>query len=181
MVMTKLTTEVTTDFVSALAQLLFNPALRKTFLANPATAAELLNLADEARPMFLSLSPQQVEHQAQLLITKRMRETFQQLPVTVKCLGPSVVATFTEYATQYWPQTHRRHSDDALQFCQFLYTRQLPFNQSEYNRCRFRSDSKRLQVCLAKDAVVNGRLHLALQVLYRRKGYQGEWRIYFKA
>jgi hypothetical protein len=171
----------TTDFVSALAQILVNPALRETFIANPHTAAEILNLSGDARSLFLALSPEQVSHQAQLLINKRMRETFLQLPVTIKGLGPTAAAHFAEYATHNWPTSSRRHSEDALRFCQFLGTRQLTYNHSEYNRCRFKCAGKRLQFFLATDAWVNGRLHFAVQICYRRKGQAAEWRFYFKA
>lgn len=170
-----------TDFVSALSQLLVNPALRESFFNHPETVADRLNISDSERAMFISLPPEQIKHQAQLLITKRMRETFTQIPLTVKWLGESAAAAFREYAIQYWPDTHRRHSIDVFHFLLYLRERQLPFNKSEYNRIRFKCARKRLQICFVKDAMLNGRLHAVLQVIYRMKNDLCEWRIYFKA
>jgi hypothetical protein len=169
------------DFTSALAQLLVNPALRNTFSSNPRTAADLLNVVDSDRSMFVSLCVAQIERQAGLLITKRMRETFLLLPLTAKVLGSKAAAYFSEYAVEYWPDTHRRHATDALNFCQYLRRRRLPFNQSEYNRVRFNNARQRFRVCFVKDALIDGKRHYAFQVLYRLSRYQGEWRIYFKA
>ena len=174
-------TQVISDFTSALAQLLVNPALCETFVTNPDAAADLLNLSPAERTLFVTLSATQLKRQAQLLISKRMRAAFEQLPLTVKSLGVDSASYFKEYAQAHWPNTYRRHNEDALHFCQFLCKHGLVYNQSEYNRIRFRCTGQRLRVCLAKDTMVNGKLSLALQVLYRTKTGQGEWRIYFKA
>ena len=172
---------VANDFVSALAQLLVNPALRDTFSSNPQTAADLINITGADRQMFVSLPVAQIERQARLLITKRMREAFVMLPLTVKALGSSAAAYFSEYAAEYWPDTYRRHAMDALSFCNFLRSRKLACNQSEYNRVRFKNETKWFRICIVKDAMTKGKRHYALQVLYCRKSYYGEWRIYFKA
>lgn len=167
-------------FTSALAQLLANPVLRDTFVANPDTAADLLQIAPADRPLFVSLPATQIKRQAQLLITKRMRATFEQLPITVKYLGAESSLYFCDYATRYWPDTYRRHKEDALRFCQFLVGQKLPINQSEYNRVRFHCSGSRWRVYLAKDVMINGQSHLALQILLHIKGRHNELRIYFK-
>jgi len=172
---------VANDFTSALAQLLVNPALRDTFSSSPQAAADLLNLNGADRSLFVALQADQIERQAQLLITKRMRETFVLLPLTVKALGATAAAHFSEYATGYWPEGHRRHSLDALNFGEFLRSRQLPLNKSEYNRVRFGNKHRGVRVCFVKDALINGERRHAMQILYRFNSYQGEWRIYFKA
>jgi len=168
------------DFTSALAQLLTKPALRETFLSDPEMAADLINLRAADRTLFVSLPTAQLQRQAQLLITKRMRAVFEQVPITVKSLGADAAGYFHEYATQYWPHTYNRHHVDAMHFCQYLYEHKLPCNQSEYNRSRFRCTGQRLRFCLAKDAMMNGKARWALQVLYQSKGKQAEWYFYFK-
>jgi hypothetical protein len=168
------------DFTSALAQLLTNPVLRETFLSNPEMAADLINVSTAERALFISLSAEQLKRQAQLLITKRMRAVFEQLPITVKCLGADAAKCFFEYATQYWPNTYNRHYLDAMQFCQYLSKHKLPCNQSEYNRSRFRYTGRCLRFCLTKDAKMNGKARWVLQVLYQLRGKQAEWHFYFK-
>jgi hypothetical protein len=172
---------VVNDFVTALAQLLVNPRLQETFSRDPQAAADLLTIANEDRDLLVSLSPAQLERQARLLITKRMRETFGFLPLTVKALGENAAAYFRDYAQGYWPATHRRHTVDALGFCKFLREHRLPCNQSEYNRVYFNNKPSRMRICFAKDALINGRRRCALQLLYRLKGRHGEWCVYFNA
>lgn len=177
--MSALNTGTESDFTAALAQLLTNPALRETFLSNHDTAADMVNLLPTERPRFVSLLALQVNRQTQLLINRRMRAVFEQLPATVRFQGGVSAKYFTAYANGYRPHTYRRHSEDALHFCQFLRTRRLPYNQSEYNRVRFQCNRTRLRVCLAKDAMFNGKLHFALQIFFRVQGKLRERRIYF--
>lgn len=169
------------DFITALARLLANPALRKTFRSNPRKAADLLNLTGADKSMFVALSATQLERQARLLINKRMREVFTVLPLTVQGLGANAAAYFSDYAAEFWPDSHRRHTVDAWNFCNYLRDRQLPFNQSERNRVWFHHKRARIGVYFTKDRFINGKARYAVQVFYRHKDRQGEWRVYLKA
>lgn len=169
------------DFTSALAQVLTKPGLLETFLADPETAADLINMIPGDRALFVSMPCEQIRRQAQLLVTKRMRAVFEQMPLTIKSLGPAAAERFHSFASHSWPQGHRRHSIDALRFCLYLRQHKLPCNQSEYNRIHFHCTGKRVRVCLARDAVVNGNMRYALQVLFRLRGQRAEWRLYLKA
>jgi hypothetical protein len=169
------------DFVTALGQLLSNPALQTSFAENPHAVAELLNVENKDRALFTSLSPQQIHTQAKLLVTKRMREVYKFLPVTFKILGNDVTELFSQYAITYWPNTYRRHQDDAYQFCRYLKQHRIEYNHSEFNRIQFIHSQHFLGLSIARDAFVKGGKVRALQLFYKRKETPGEWRLFLKA
>jgi len=171
----------TTDFITALGQLLSNPALQTSFAANPHGVADLLNVDNKDRALFTSLSPQQVNTQAKLLITKRMREVYKYLPMTFKVLGKDVAEQFFSYAINYWPSSIQRHQEDAYQFCRHLKQHRISYNQSEFNRIRFIHSRKYLGISIAKDALVRGKKYPVVQLFYKRKETCGECRLFLKA
>ena len=170
-----------TDFITALGQLLTNPALQSSFAENPHGVAELLNVDTKDRLLFTSLSAEQINTQAKLLITKRMREVYKYLPVTFNILGNRVSDLFSNYAVNYWPNSYRRHQEDAYQFCRYLKQQRISCNQSEFNRIRFIYSKKHMGISVAKDALVKGKKYPVIQLFYKLNEVCGEWRLFLKA
>jgi hypothetical protein len=169
-----------TDFVTALGQLLSQPELQQLFIQAPEEVADRLNLAADHRALFVALDPEQVIAQANLLITKRLKEVRAYLSQTFILLGHEGATCFKSYATIHWPRSHRRHQEDACQFCDYLKNRNFPVNQSEVNYLRFLTSGRRVGLALAKDALIQTHLFPAIQVFYRYKGTMGQWRLYLK-
>ena len=168
------------DFVTALAALLTQPDLQAGFARDPRQVADQLQLADHGRAMFIALSPDQISAQANLLISKRRKEVSKFLPQTCNQLGEDAKTLFESYAATYWPCTHRRHVEDAGQFCLYLTHKKLRVNQSEFNHLRFLLSGRRISLYIAKDALIKGRLSWAIQLFYRRNSIEGQWVVYFK-
>jgi len=168
------------DFITALSRLLSEPVLLKEFTADAPATAERLNIIESDRSIFLSLVPEQVSKQAKLLITKRMREVYKYMPQTFNLLGIESFNCFKNYAITHWPNTYRRHLEDAYQYCIYLKTRQLPVNQSEMNYLRFLKGRRYLGLALAMDVPVKGSYAPSIQLFYRKKGTPGQMRLYFK-
>jgi len=168
------------DFVTALAALLSQSELRTRFAQDPVLVADELSIVGEDRAMFIALQPEQVNAQADLLITKRMKEVYKFLPQTYRQLGRYAAKCFTSYASNNWPHTHRRHLEDAYGFCQYLKMRDYPINQSEFNHLAFLRNGRRISLALAKDVLIKGHHFPAIQLFYRLKGTTGQWRLYLK-
>ena len=165
------------DFTTALGRLLTDAELLSAFTQNPSLVADQLNVAKEVRAYFVTLSPQQVATQAKLLITKRMKEVYKFLPYTFQTY-PETAQHFKTYASTYWPKSYRRHLEDAHQFCLYLKTHHLFAAQSEFNRIRFLQSGKRFRLTWATDVLIKGQRLPALQVFYRNKKTDGQWRFY---
>jgi hypothetical protein len=168
------------DFVTALAKLLSQPELQRLFTQAPEQVADRLNLLDEHRALFVALVPEQVTAQANLLTTKRLKEARRLLPQTFKLLGSNGTAYFNSYASTYWPQSHRRHLEDAVEFCTYLNSHHYPVNHGEINYLKFLMSRRRVGLALAKDAMVQAYHFPAIQLFYRYKGTMGQWRLYLK-
>lgn len=168
------------DFVTAMAILLSRPELQERFAYDAHQVADQLNLVDPDRSMFITLSPQQISTQANLLITKRLKEAYNFLPLTFTLIGKDGATYFTSYATTYWPHTHRRHVEDAFQFCHYLKIHHYPVNQSELNHLTFLRSGRRFSLALAKDALIRNHCRPAVQLFYRHNGTTGQWRLYLK-
>lgn len=169
------------NFVTALAQLLSQPELQTRFAQDPDQVANQLNITDDHRAMFITLSPEQVTAQATLLIMKRRKEVQKYLPHTITLLGKDFETCFQSYATAHWPHNYRRHPEDAYQFCQYLKSHRYSVNQSEFNRLVFLKSDHRFRLSWANDAPIKGHHFFAIQCFYRYKGAYGQWRLYLKA
>ena len=170
-----------TDFVTALGQLLSNPALQSSFAVSPHAVADLLNVDNNDRALFTALSSQHIHAQAKLLITKRMREVHKYLPITFKEAGANIADIFADYAIHYWPSSYRRHQEDAYRFSQHLIQKRISYNKSEFNRIKFIYSQRRLKIAVANDAFMQGKKFPALQLFYKTKQTYGEWRLFLRA
>lgn len=169
------------DFVTALGKLLTSPDLQACYQEDPHKVAEQLSVDKKDRGLFTTLSPAQVHTQSRLLITKRMHEVYKHLPLTCGLLSNQLAKHFTSYAVSYWPKGRQRHQEDAYHFASYLKKHKLTYNQSELNKLRFLRGGHRLRLFLARDALMQGKQHPAIQLFYKNKKRHGEWRFYLKA
>lgn len=168
------------DYVTALGRLLSSPALQALYEDNPQNLADVLNLNDADRCLFVNLSTQQVHTQAKLLINKRLREVSKLLPLTCHSLGMRLSDLFSTYAASYWPDSHRRHLHDAYFFCRYLKSHNDELNQSEFNKIRFLYHRHSLKLYFTRDALVREKAYPAIQLFYRTRQHYSEWRFFLK-
>lgn len=165
--------------VSLLARLLSDGALRQQFIAQRQVFLDSVNLSAGERQMFEQIDTAQLHTQAELLIKKRFREINKIIPLTLRKLGKGAYGLFSEYAEHHWPDSHRRHEQDAASFCAYLIQSAKTLNQSEWNRMRFVLKRRRWGLGVASDARVRGRATVVMQLLLRYKNRPREWRLYF--
>ena len=164
-----------TDLTSCLALLLSDATLRQDFLRDRAAWLAQFTLADNERKFIYQLSERELLSQSQLLITKRMRETAQLIPATLKLLGSGYAPLFRAYAAQNWPSHHRRHVLDAWQFCCYLNARGRAVVKPEFNRLAIQLGRKRAGLQLVRGY----RLRRELRVLLYWRQRLHEWTLYF--
>lgn len=149
-----------------LAQLLANKAQRQAFLNNRPGYLQRFNLDTEECKTLLQIDHQQLEKQAQGLLSKRWREVADLIPETVNTLGIRAYQHFLPYAESTWPNSTLKHFSDAYLFCEYLKERKLgTVNLSEMNRMYFISRKKRVLIRVAQH---HGKY--ALHILIRGKG-----------
>lgn len=159
---------MTTDLTMVLGRLLTDPVLRSDFAENPGTVIQKFRLPSSAATALQQLDPVELDRQAQCLIDKRFHEVAKLIPRTVQQLGAAARQVFQEYATGFWPDTHRRHLQDAAEFSRYLSgPRSGAVCRSERNLVRFRLSARRIAVSLVPDAWARDRSRPALQVLVR--------------
>lgn len=125
------------SLVAAVAKLLSNYELRQQFEQAPELVANQLGVGEEEFGAFISLSPLQLERQANTLLNKRWHEIRRLVPLTIESLGKEAHDLFRFYATKDWPIGHRRHPADALRFMQFLVANKIKEpNKMEWKRMR---------------------------------------------
>ena len=134
------------DFATAFARLLSDRRSRLRFREDPAELADQFGLVGSDRAAFLSLDPDDLDVQADGLISKRLREVAKRMPETWSRLGDdSSGRLFRMYASHNWPTGHRRHVDDALRFGRYLLDNGVPdVCRAELNQLQFNNSRQRL-------------------------------------
>ncbi len=156
------------DLTTALGRLLTDPALRSEFFQNRAATLETLGLDPAAAGVLQQIDETTFERQAQGLIDKRFHEVMKMLPMTLRLLGEDASRTFQEYAGAFWPDGHRRHLIDAVEFCRYLRDQKRgPVCRPEQNTVEFRLSQRRFRIHLVTDYYVHDKRRLAIQVLTR--------------
>ena len=112
--------ESTIDFVTAFARLLSSQVLREQFRESPSSVSDQLGINQQDRSAFESLCADQVEQQAETLLNKRWHEVRRLAPKTTASLGEDGAEIFRYFASNDWPEGHRRHVVDAYRFLKFL-------------------------------------------------------------
>ncbi len=159
-----------TDFVTALARLLCDPAQREAFARDPAAVAALFGVREADRPAFERLAPDEVEMQARVLVRKRFREAAALLPATCAALGAAAWTLFREHARGVWPPSA---SADALAFCDWLRERGEQVSAREVNRLRFTAQGRRFALRVVRSS--SPRALPEFQLLFQRRTRVAEW------
>lgn len=164
------------DFTTGLALLLRDGARRDQFRENARSVADEVNLRPEDRAAFVTLSPTELDTQADVLLRKRLDRVKRLVPQLCERLGSNLWKHFQAYARNQWYDDGRR---DALHFCDHLRLQDAQTVQNaELNRLRFLLGSRRLRVHFVRDLGVGiGRCGLQI---FRRVGQAGvcETRLY---
>ena len=104
-----------------------------------------LSTADVRR--LSAIPPEQLDSQAAGLIRKRYHEAARLIPETMSRLGSRSVELFAGFAEGFWPDGHRRHEIDAMEFCRHLAEAGLCATaRFEANALRFVIGSRRFAV-----------------------------------
>jgi hypothetical protein len=158
------------DLTTALGRLLTDAALRSEFFQNRTATLERFDLDQAAAGVLQQIDESTFERQAQALIYKRFHEVMKMLPMTIRLLGEDAARRFREYAGQFWPDGHRRHLIDAVEFCRYLRDQKRgTVCRSEQNMVEFRLSKRRFEIHLVTDYYVHDKRRLAIQVLTRSK------------
>jgi hypothetical protein len=163
------------DFAMALSRLLRDGSLRDAFAADPIRLTRGLGVSDDAFQALVSLSPAELEIQANVLLRKRFDEVRRLLPVTCSRIGKVAWSSFKEYARRHWPQQVPMVLSDAQAFCVFLRVHNpQALCRSEANRVVFAGSDKRFSLSLVPDLPRREQTHFGIQLLLR-SGRHG-WR-----
>ncbi len=108
------------DFVDVIGKLLSDCQFREQFRQAPEQTVGKLDVDPSVARCLLNLDVRQLEHQSETLLNKRWHAARKLIPKTIKELGDEARDLFQFYATSNWPEGHRRHTQDAYQFLQFL-------------------------------------------------------------
>ncbi len=166
------------DFTTALARLLSDASLRAEFAADPTFVANRLAGHPDDIAAVVAIDPSELEHQAVGLIRKRAGHVAALLPLTWAAMS-NPRTRFDDFAAENsWPEGHQRHLEDAVAFGKWL-DRQgdsclVP---SEWNRCRFLIEHRRLRVCLIRHRSIPLR-ERGVRFLFRARGRIHQWRIW---
>jgi hypothetical protein len=168
------------DFTHALARLLSDQRLRQSFKNDAAAMVAKLGLDGADRAAILALDATDLDRQALALVSKRRAEALRLIPSTLRCLGSSRAAELFEgFAETFWPQSHRRHLEDAVAFGAYLERMGEPFDAAELNRLAFRLHQKRVSIRWIDEQLVGGKHRRAVQVLVRPRKRDHDWLLYF--
>ena len=170
------------DFITALGRLLRDGALRDAYASSPQQTVGTLDVEEPARGALLSLSAEDLEFQARVLLRKRFDTVSCLLPETCARLGDRAWPSFVAYARFSWPRTQEPETLDAQNFLRWLArNRSALVSARERNRINFLSCRKRVAVHLVRDVVVRSRKRRGLQILLRSTSSQcRECVVYFE-
>ena len=162
----------THDPTAILARLLTNRSLREAFLEAPQVVASELTDQSDVQAFLLQLAPENLQAQAESLISKRQGEVATLIPATWQFLGATAVQHFADYANRSeWPRGYRRHLLDALAFCNYLQDMKLRGLPSDERRwLGFQVAKGRCRVGFVSGVMIEGRPRRAIQVLVRGRG-----------
>ncbi|MAI32677.1 MAG: hypothetical protein CMM07_13520 [Rhodopirellula sp.] len=158
--------------VAILAALLTNRHLRNRLRETPEEIAEQWSHQEHIQTFLLQLDLNSLTNQAESLISKRRGEVAKRIPSIWAFLGQSAPGYFSQYVDQSaWPRGYRRSLLDAISFCNYLQSLQLPGLPLDERRwLRFQNARSRFRVGLVSGVHINGRPRLALQMLSRSRG-----------
>ena len=135
------------DVQNFLARLYTDENLRLEFLAAPEKIGKDNNLNEKEVAELAQVLPAELNFFADSLRWKRLREVEKLLPLTKKALAEDFEKYFREFASQFTPETIKKHLEDAVRFAEFLQMKEIESNwikdlakyeqaKLEFNACR---------------------------------------------
>jgi len=160
------------DFLAVFSRLLSDGPLRDEFAQNPVQTVERLGVLACELDALASLSPCDLEFQAQVLLRKRFDAARRLIPLTCARLGGRAWPLFHGCARE---RPLGEDVRDAHAFCEFLQT-QMPaaVARSELNRLQFALGQKRLAMHFVCDLQIKDRVRCGLQLFVRV--HRSAWR-----
>jgi hypothetical protein len=166
------------DFITAFGRLLRDGRLRDVFSASPQAAADLVQLRLSDRPIWLQLTPFDVETQAEVLLKKRMDIVKFVAPQTSRRLGQKLWPVFHQYGRINWPPERSAKIYDTFLFCQYVKQHEPEaVVASEWNRVIFAFSKRRAAFCWVQMPTVRQKARHGLQFFIRRRDQL--WREFF--
>lgn len=155
--------------IRVLALLLQNQNLRDQLRSNVSAFITKQGLSDEEAKIIASLDCDQLDRQAEALLSKRRSQVAHIIPQTWSSLGRDAINQFQEYVEHAkWPETHHKHELDAQQFCKFLKQRRVQgYLKSEHNWLNFRIHNCWFRIHWVTDLVINNQKFRGIQVFGR--------------
>lgn len=158
-----------TNLTEALTLLLSNARLREEYREDAERVARELSVVGTDMVTFLNLDLEQLDAQAEGLISKRFYETSRLLPITLRHLDIKGRTLFWEHAAKFWPTGHQRHLVDAVEFCRYLDDDANAFVcRTELNWIRFVLSQKWIALHFVSEQT-SGEHRRAIQVFYRNR------------
>lgn len=103
-----------------LARLYTDENLRRAFLSAPDKIGKENRLSASEIAEIVQIIPVEIEFFAGSLFWKRLREVEKILPLTREVLGKEFSKLFREFSQNFNPQSIKKHSEDAVEFCASL-------------------------------------------------------------
>ncbi|MAQ90284.1 MAG: hypothetical protein CMM03_10550 [Rhodopirellula sp.] len=144
--------------------LLANSVCRTELKKNRDDFTRKHRLEQDAISFLNQLDLEELETQATALINKRYSETLSHIPNTARANG-DLKQEFAQFAVDYWPNGHKRHRLDAIQFLCHLKRKKLVVDMFEFYWNQFQLKQKSISVKLYR--AINGKRRI---LLMRRKG-----------
>ncbi|WP_417376337.1 hypothetical protein [Gimesia maris] len=157
------------DTVRILALLLHNQSLRDQLRTSPSAFIATQGLSDEAAQVMALLDCDQLDRQAEALLSKRRFQVARIIPETWHSLGSTAAAQFQNYMEQTtWPETHQKHELDAQRFCEYLRQQKIPgYLKSEHNWLNFHLHHRWFRIHWVTDLVIGQKRFGGIQVFGR--------------
>jgi hypothetical protein len=103
-----------------LAKLYTEPEFRQKFLDEPIKIGTQNGLNEAEIKEISESMAEELKFFSDSLFWKRFREVEKLLPKTKETLGKDFEPLFREFSANYFPESIKKHLEDAIKFCEFL-------------------------------------------------------------
>lgn len=142
-----------------LAKLYTEPQFRQKFLDEPIKIGAENGLNEAEIKEISEAMADELKFFSDSLFWKRFREVEKLLPKTKETLGKDFEQLFREFSANYFPDSIKKHLEDAIEFCEFLETKSLKseiakdFARFEKSRHQFFGYDKPFKICYLRNNI----------------------------
>ena len=128
------------DVQNFLARLYTDESLRREFSSAPEKIGKVNNLNEKEIAELTEILSAELNLFADSLRWKRLREVEKLLPLTKQVLAEEFEIYFHEFANQFLPATVKKHLEDAIQFAEFLQSKEKNWKKdlAKYERAKLK-------------------------------------------